>query len=90
MDDAEPFVDQETAAWLSLAIHNVRSRTSNVVAATSICAMIPVSSKSKMDRVPRRLFAVTRALATRGEKRWRQTTGADAGLVASHTPPMPT
>ena len=50
----EPFVDQETAARLSLAIHKVRSRVSMQCEITALCPMIPASSKSEMEMVPLR------------------------------------
>jgi hypothetical protein len=86
MDEAEPFVDQDTAARLSLTIHKVRSHTSYADAATSLCAIIPVSSRSETDNVPFRLVEVIKARATLGAKRCRHKTGAMVPSVASHTP----
>ena len=89
-EEAEPFVDHVTTAQLSLAIQSVHSRTSNDKAATSLWAIIPVSSKSEMEIVLRRLSEVISALATWGLKRRRNSIGdvVRPSGVASQTPPF--
>ena len=79
----DPFVAHETAARLSLAIHSVRSWT-------SLCAIVAVSSRSDMDKVPCGQSAVIRAAQMCGGNGWRQTMGDVVGLMTSNqTPPIP-
>ena len=86
----DPFVAHETAARLSLAIHSVRSWTERCCARTSLCAIVAVSSRSDMDKVPCGQSAVIRAAQMCGGNGWRQTMGDVVGLMTSNqTPPIP-
>ena len=75
---ADPFVNHNTAARLSLATRQcVCSRTSMEYARMSLWAITPVGSKSEMEIAPRLL-----------ENRWRQRMGGSLGRVGSHQLPM--
>ena len=60
MDVADPLLDQERAARLSVTIQSVLSQRSVRRASTSLWAIMAKSSRSEMETEPRVLVAVTR------------------------------
>ena len=87
---AEPLVAHVSEARLSPAIHRVRSWTWRVSASTALCAMVPASSRSEIEMVPRGCSQVTSSICTLWGKGERHTMGAVEGSNKSnHTPPIP-